>query len=973
MTDNPMVLKKMNREDVLALIKEYAAGYTPEWNISYDNPDAGTALALIFADQFMGNIEYYNSMSERYHEAFIQMLSISENPPSPASSAVIVTLIEHAVPGIYLQAGTKFTADGEEGKIIFESRTPVYITESSIDTVFMVSRKGEYKFLLGRFIKPSIGREENERIERREQRDFILFDFDEDSYWGHKLLISHNYLFEGRKELIRLKVKGGEELFRGIETRKFGIYYGGSEGIGRIDGWKRDGEDIVFSIPEQNSRITMIMIQAAEPFEQSIRAEEILLSAEGLERKPDFVCSDVEDCKVEKFRPFGESISLYSQCYIGCDDVFSKKEAFITLMFDVDYGEYRIGGQRKKEDLRIIKKRNYSLEEEYISDVYADEVVFEYFTGNGWKRLGISDEYGEMFGKTIKGRIQIRFRCPKDWEAAAIEGYRDKCIRIRITKAQNCYLQPCIHHYPIIQNMTVSYSYEGNYIIPDKLETITGMIKNDITKMAQRGQQLLLFDHEISGVGNRLYLGFDKKLQGGPVGIWVQKQERRGYGMGKVSFWYYGCGVWKRLKVIDHTEQFSHSGTIYFNPPSDMERINLYGEKRYCICAEEEGAYTKQDIISDIRFNSVEVMNIETGEEEDYYIDVSKPDMEFFIDCHNLLKADVWVNETGEYSDSEMRAMKEKMPERIHTETDYQGEIINIYVRWNEVNDFDNTTDKRVYMLNRTENKIIFGNGIRNRIPKITDDVAFKVTAYRCGGREGNVLKGKINDTRSNILYVDNVYNPLSAYGGSKRESMEMMLKRGAGLISSHGRLITEKDYIREIMGFSDCIHQVRCIMENNDVKIVLLMKDYKEGTNSFYKVKRELKRYIERRCDLSILPEQIHITEPLFVELHTSIWLKTNKVRDTFKLTAKIKDELTKYLNPVIGHDGAGWPIGIFPGYSQIVMKINTLKKDAVVKKVLVTAKYTDASGVHECDLEKVKNNPMAVVISGEHQIFTE
>lgn len=972
--DNQVELNNLSKQDILNRIREYAGSYTPEWNLSFDNPDVGAALAMIFAEQLMDNIEYYNAMLDRYHEVFTRMLGISPYPPKPASAVVIVKLIENAVPGIFLQAGTKFTADSEgEHKIIFESQSPVYITESSIDTIFMVSRNGEYQFILGEFEKPSVDRPENERIQMTEKKEFALFDFGQNSFWEHELLIYHGYLFGGNRESIRLKFKSGDELLAGLEEQKFRLFYRGDGGIKQVYEWKREGEDIILSLPQQKSSIDMIMIKAEKSVEQSIWVGKILLSAEGQARNPDFVCSDTEDCAVNRFRPFGESISLYAQCHIGCNDVFSKKGAVITLEFDVDYGEYFTGGHKKKEDLRIIKRRNYAAEQEYISDTYADMIAFEYYTGKGWKRLEIPSKHDEMFGRGGSKRIKISFPCPRDWEAATVGAHEGKCLRIRVTRAENCYLQPCIHHYPVIYNMTISYSYEGNYITPDRLETISNMKKNDITNAAHLGQMLPVFDCKKTEAGDRLYLGFEKKIEGGPVGLWIQKKEERMYGKREFSFWYYGEGTWKRLKVIDHTEQFAHSGMIFFIPPSGMEKTELYGQERYCICIENQGETVMQDIISDIRFNGVEVMNIETGEEEDYYIDVSKPNMEFMVSCRNLLGIDVWVNEYGEHSDRKMREMIEDMPERVHAEFNYLGEITNFYVKWKETDNFEREEEERAYRLNRRDNKIVFGDGVHNRIPKVTGDVAFKLTAYRCYGMNGNVGSGKINDTRSNILYVDRVFNPQSAYGGSRRESREMTLSRGAGLISSHGRLITEKDYIREIRGFSDCIDKVRCIHQNNAVTILLLMKDYNEGVSSFYRIRDELKKYIIDRCDLSILPEQIHIIEPVFIELHTKIWLKTKGMGDTFELASKIKKELTKYLDPVKGHDGAGWEPGIFPKYSQMIMKINTLKKDAVVKKVLVTARYQDESGVHECALEKIMNRTLAVVTSGEHHVYTE
>ena len=94
------------------------------------------------------------------------------------------------------------------------------------------------------------------------------------------------------------------------------------------------------------------------------------------------------------------------------------------------------------------------------------------------------------------------------------------------------------------------------------------------------------------------------------------------------------------------------------------------------------------------------------------------------------------------------------------------------------------------------------------------------------------------------MMFVQNIYNPEPAYGGSDMESMERVLQRGAGLLSSRGRFVTEQDYEREVLYFSDAIDKAAVIAgigkdgiyRERMLYIVLLMKDYQSGKNSFYR-----------------------------------------------------------------------------------------------------------------------------------------
>jgi hypothetical protein len=267
----------------------------------------------------------------------------------------------------------------------------------------------------------------------------------------------------------------------------------------------------------------------------------------------------------------------------------------------------------------------------------------------------------------------------------------------------------------------------------------------------------------------------------------------------------------------------------------------------------------------------------------------------------------------------------------------------------------------------------VFGDGIHKKIPKVVGDVAFKMVPCRCNGADGNVGKGKINDTKSNIMFVDRVENPYPSFGGSSMETVDKFLQRGCGMLSSHGRLITKRDYIREIQIFSDLIQKVEYVVKENKIYLILLMKDYENGTGSFYKVKQDLKKYLKEHCELSVSSDEIEIIEPVFVEIHISVWLKIGEVTDVFGLTMRIKEKLTAYLNPTTGKSGDGWDIGVLPQYSQLLMQINTWKENAIVKRVMVTASYKDEKGVHECDLEKMREEPFAVIRSGIHHIYTE
>ncbi len=57
-------------------------------------------------------------------------------------------------------------------------------------------------------------------------------------------------------------------------------------------------------------------------------------------------------------------------------------------------------------------------------------------------------------------------------------------------------------------------------------------------------------------------------------------------------------------------------------------------------------------------------------------------------------------------------------------------------------------------------------------------------------------------------------------------------------------------------------------------------------------------------------------------------------------------------------------------PRRSQILMKLNVLKSKAVIRRLVVTVRYTDRSGTHEVDLGDLQENPYMICCSGSHQV---
>ena len=79
-------------DDIIKEIEYLAEKYTPEWKFSPDNPDAGTALACVFAHRMSETIERFNKMPLNHKRQFYNMLGASALPAVPASGYILFNL-----------------------------------------------------------------------------------------------------------------------------------------------------------------------------------------------------------------------------------------------------------------------------------------------------------------------------------------------------------------------------------------------------------------------------------------------------------------------------------------------------------------------------------------------------------------------------------------------------------------------------------------------------------------------------------------------------------------------------------------------------------------------------------------------------------------------------------------------------------------------------------------------------------------
>lgn len=968
--------------DIKKEIVKLAASYTPEWNFDEKHPDIGSTIALLFAEQAEWNIHKYNRQIEQFRMDYMNMLRVSPKSAHPAEAYIVFEPAQSSDGGIRLKKGTRLSAAGEEKTIVFETMTDCFITSAEMTHCLQTeANTGVIVPIFGEFSRQDYF-EENIPTGEDDFNSVSLFSYPETGIEKNGLVIAHTHIFDIENDKIYLKLIGREDLADRIMRKEFKILYPGTDALLEAEEVELLSDTLVIGRKEPVEPV--LILEAVKPPEHQIVLDEILVSSAGEAHNASYVGDGITDKDTGKFELFGNTLQLFKECYIGDDSYFSKGNSVIRIHFRAAFAVYTTGlitaGQ--EQDLSLIKRKPPHQIEFVPAETNVEEIALEYYNGTGWKRLVCETDCTRMFSAGRKGDYEIKFLCPQDWKPIQTGSYEGRCLRVRLLKADNCYMTPCNHTCPVIEQLKISYSYEGKFERPQYLERLWGTMRKDLTDDYRRRKPMTVFCPSVHEE-DAIYFGFEQRLKEGPIMMYFEFDQNTGFEGIKLSAEYSTKHGFRRMKILDGTDGFSHTGIICFMPPEDFAGTTLGGVERYWLRITGKDGIKKDTachpVLKKVCLNGVLVNNVETLDEEEFYVEQIQPDMSFTLTEGNILDADIWVNERDCCSMEQMNEMLRMCPEKVRAEYDMSGNIQDFFVKWEEVEDFGNSGPKdRHYILDRSHNKVRFGGGVHVKIPGVTNSVSFLANVKVCDGSNGNVGAGEIVDFVSNVHFYGSFYNPLPAFGGTDQEALDAVLQRGAGLMSNRHRLLTKMDYIREIKAISQNIDKVSCIVgETPEGKVspehiclVVLMKDFIEGSRSFIREAAGIKGELYSKCEMTIERDKLSIIQPIPVEISVELWVKGDGQEENFEIQNRLTKMLQMFLDPVSGGSGSGWQIGMLPDTAQILMRLHASVHDVHIKNIMITGTYMKKTGICERELDKIPKSPFFICKSGRHKI---
>lgn len=965
-----------SRKDLLDMLRALAESYVPEWKFDTDNPDPLSVIARIFANQTEENIKRLNMVMHKYHIEFANMYGMSRKPAIPARTICALDVGGGNPAGVELKQGAQVvgtTQDGDE--IIFSFVHDINAINAELTDVIEVTGKGR------------------KAVSYSVEDGFPLFSYQGENLHRQAVVLHFDRPFDSGNRPVRLRFGGNlgsgrlAELFADREL--FSLYYITGEGAAAFDTARCAEEFVELRSGQSEGLCTAAVLEMTGAVEENIALNSIELYISQEKMRPEFLWNGRSEVMGESFCPFTEQPALYGEFFIGQELLLSQRGAELTISFRLAFERFTASGALEEQpELKVIKRKTAGGFRRPHYRCYIQEITLEYFNGRGWKRLPTNLDISALFAREENaGYYDISFEAPPDWESVVQGGYEGRCVRMQIVRADNCYMQEVEYVYPVLSDFGIRMSERSRGILPRKIIKLQGTRETDITAEIAGGADVPVFSQLAYG-GDYVYWGFDRPLGSGPVSIFAELERSQIFKNLELSFAYSAASGFKPLKVLDDTESFQHSGRLMFVPPPDLAEREIEGIRRYWIRIEDGTGYfadtqSEAPFVRRIYKNAVMAENVVEKEEQDYYLEAVTPNMRFPLYSDNILSVEVWVNEKEQLSVGEMKALMRDKSVKTRVEYNFLGEIEEFYILWSEVDSFENRGDKRdtkrCYCIDRGRSEIVFGDGVQVKVPLCLDDIAFKTKVICCDGEKANIRAGGIDRFRGTVISVETVQNPIDAYGGTNLEELEDALERGSNILSSRGRMVSERDYVKETLAFSDVIEQVKCVtglMRNGArddavISLVLLMKDYQQGSYSFRGIQGPLQDYLMNRCEITCGISDVQIVEPVFVKISVDIWLHIPDLRKSLEVKHRWLREITEFLEPVRHVSSGGWQIGTLPSTRQIRLMLGSLEDTARIAYMNVTAQYSSDQRDYTMGLDSVEKNPFMLCCNGTHNVY--
>lgn len=974
--------------DILALFSGKSKAYTPEWKFDENNPDGGTALAMLFSEMFCGTVDRLDRFPEKCSLEFLNLLGVSAKPVSPAVGVAVAELAEGANRCVFIEKGSQLFVDADSSRTIFETTqsyfavpskpTDIYMTDPSEDIITHTELNDNFAVKL--FFPDKTQNIEKHCFSISENAVLKL-----DGAAEITILLGGAYAVKD-EDVIEMLCRKDTAKWT-MPTENGVVELEAKNGNGCIILSKPDGKALLVSQDGEADEnglytITCEMTRTDKTFPLSV--DEIRLSCKSVDnsetlrgRTPDkLYFNDTELFPGESVYAFGKEPNIYDVFYIKSDEVLSKAGALITADFSVTSVIVSNGEERLEPDFeqKLLVDKN-DLKTKEADDIFISDVIWEYWNGLGWARLAVSGDV-EMFSCHDKiGKHTLTFVCPDDIKGSVQNSAYGMWIRARVREVKNRFSMNGRWYLPLIKAIDLRFDY-GKDMLPAQSVTTLNSCRKVKYEMNGTKNRMDLFS-VLPDNKRCVYFRFDEPPCGLPVNLYLGFDSECGCER-KYEFSYSSSsqiGLWRELKVVDRTCGFCGSGIISIYTPDDFAKAELFGIEGYWVRALEPLGTDRKCSPNLIRadMNAVDIIQQTSVKDERSFAVMGKKNQTVKLSNLSIINCTVWINEADETQISELEELKRIDNSRVRIENGSDGFPQKWWVKWERTESLAVCGENsRCYELNSAAGIITFGDGVNGKIPAYASSAEISVDYSWGGGTKGNVPAGALDGLLVGIPFVDSMTNILPTCGGSDVQSLERVKKIGAQRIRHRGRAVTVRDYEAIVAEEFSEVGEVKCFSGKNSKGqqesgcMTVVVKPANNGTDAYAvslckRIEAFLKQCgcIEPICGgrMSVIPAR-----NLRVSADVAIVIKD------IEYAAQAEVEIIDAVKRLIERFSEG--IGTIPLENDIFSALKEVQNIAYTTRVLLTGEYIVNGEAMAIPLDRSPDYPYFLPINGTHTV---
>lgn len=944
--------------DLLPKMKALADVYTPEWKFNPDAPDAGSVVALLYKNMLEDSIRRYDMA---FHKHKIQYLNLFDSfkvePIEAARSYVKFIPVVGTSEPVHIPRGTQLLADADaDNQIVFETAHGITVGGANIQSIISTG-KGKICPLY-----------EDEKENAHEKLNLTAFDTSGRNLENHSLILGFKTAFD---YLDRLHIGIAFSCPNKEQHEKNMLAFMSSDVSFMLDGetdtafdsvtrdgdiiWLTKKQYIAEKTPLSDGEYHIIKISASKLCTVEISGIEVGFS--GGEIVPDVVVCNGVMQNPGHFLPFGTPLSVYAECAVDSMAVFARAGAHVNMSFDLAFNvvEEHLPEYEIDTEYKVIMRKEPKERRLQMVDIRPDEVLIEYLSITGWKRLLFDEASSKLFNGNTSGHIDVDFTMPDDMISPDGAGSQPR-LRMRLMRADNLYRVPNRQYCPVMTGIKFAYSYETSKIVPDFIFTENNFERIDLQPIFENSDSAQLF-YSNETDKPAMYMGFDKNPEGSPASLYFCIENMLD---SPVDFTveYLSYRGFEPVKVVDQTGRMTCSGTMLMMIPSDIVKKSMYGNELFWIrmlSHDRDRKAGSMPIITGIFQNMVKVENVKTRTEY-FYIGDEDGALDITLGEQHLITVKVYVNEQSREDEDEDNWV-------LWQPSGVQG-------------------IGRSYYVDLNTGMVSFRKNIFSVYLVKQDRPAIKIMYQGYHGALANVKSGAISTMVSSVKQISAATNPFPAFGGYDGYNEETSAQIISNMLRTRNRAVTEQDYYDIISQISYGVRQIKCYSgitasgekEEDALTLAVLLDDFDMGGQIFSTAKDEIRKKLLDCSGLSLVGKSLHLTQPRFVRMSVRLWISCESMENAYDIQKESIDHISRFLDPLQGgFEQQGWRIGVLPSVPRLIAYLKIKQPGIVVTKAIMTAKYEN----HEYDMSKTnllpEAGPFAMAVSGEHVAYID